>query len=333
MERILILLGFWLAVSTSVLAQDQQYTQFYAVPTLLNPAFAGASAQSRLGMLYREQWSVIPGGFSSYRTTYDQYLPSINCGLGIIAGSEKAGSGGLQTSSLQLQMAYEVKIKRGVFFRPAMQLGYVARSIDFNKLLFYDQMVRGGNVSTLEDVSFGPTRYFDASGGALIYSSKYWFGFSAYHLNRPNEAVFAVANERVPVRYSAHGGYRLRIKNVLNPKASKELVFAANYQSQDKFDQLDLGFYTELNPVIVGVWYRGLPVKSNHYQHPNRDMMSLLLGFQWGSYKLGYSYDITTSQLAIGNTGGSHELSITYVWANKRNARKSKRRVIPCAKF
>ncbi|NBP06714.1 MAG: type IX secretion system membrane protein PorP/SprF, partial [Bacteroidetes bacterium] len=58
-----ILLFFLFIEGMNLVAQDQQYTQFYSVPTLLNPAFAGASAQSRVAALYRNQWSIIPGGF------------------------------------------------------------------------------------------------------------------------------------------------------------------------------------------------------------------------------------------------------------------------------
>ena len=95
-----------LLLEVNAVAQDQQYTQFYAAPTLLNPAFAGASAQSRFSSLYRNQWSLIPGGFKSYRFAYDHYASSINSGFGIIVGSDKLGTGSLKTSSIQLQYAF-----------------------------------------------------------------------------------------------------------------------------------------------------------------------------------------------------------------------------------
>ncbi|MCB0784426.1 MAG: type IX secretion system membrane protein PorP/SprF, partial [Flavobacteriales bacterium] len=44
-------------------AQDAHFTQFYATPTYLNPAFAGTTLQTRFGAIYRDQWPSIPGSF------------------------------------------------------------------------------------------------------------------------------------------------------------------------------------------------------------------------------------------------------------------------------
>jgi hypothetical protein len=85
--------------------------------------------------------------------------------------------------------------------------------------------------------------------------------------------------------------------------------------------------------MVFGLWYRGLFTKTNGYGHPNHDAISLLAGWHSGQYKFGYSYDVTISQLSVGASAGAHEISITYEWANKRNKKLSKRRIIPCAKF
>ena len=54
-------------------AQDPQFTQFYAMPTYVSPAFAGTGLQSRFGLAWRDQWPSIPGAFVSYNAYPGQH--------------------------------------------------------------------------------------------------------------------------------------------------------------------------------------------------------------------------------------------------------------------
>lgn len=322
-----------LVVWFSAIAQDQQFTQFYAAPTYMNPAFAGASVQSRALTQVRNQWSAIPGAFQAYNFGYDTYIASIKSGVGVLVNHDRAGSGALRSTSARFQYAYEAKIKRNWFFRPSMEMSLVSKNIDFTKLRFYDQMIREQGAPTLELPIGEPISYFDFGAGMLTYGPNFWFGVSAFHLNRPNESLYGFNAEPMGIRYSAHGGYRVRIKGHSLTKLDHFLVFAANYMMQDEFDQLDMGFYYEFNPIVIGLWYRGLPAKSNSYGYLNHDAIAVLLGFQAGKYKIGYSYDITVSRLNIANSAGSHELTLSYQWASKHNEKAMKKRIMPCAKF
>jgi type IX secretion system PorP/SprF family membrane protein len=314
-------------------AQDQQFTQFYSVPTAVSPAFAGASVQSRVSMQYRNQWAAIPGGFTSGNITFDQFMPNISSGIGMLVNYDQAGSGALRSTTVAVQYAYEARIKRNLFFRPALQLGYGQSSIDFTKLTFYDQMIREGDEVSLESGTIRPVNYYDMGAGMLLYSPKVWLGASASHLNAPDASLTNSSTALIPRKISVHGGYRIRLKGQSLRKLDHYMVIAANYLSQQEFDQLDIGFYYEYSPMILGMWYRGLPVKSNTYGYMNHDALAFLVGFQAGNYKVGYSYDITVSQLGIANSGGSHEVSLVYQWANKHNQRAKKIRIMPCAKF
>ena len=320
-------------LAVSAIAQDQQFTQFYAVPTAVSPSFAGASVQSRVSMQYRNQWSAIPGGFNAGNITFDQFMPNINSGIGMMVSYDQAGSGALRTSSVAVQYAYEARIKRNLFFRPALQFGYGQKAIDFEKLTFYDQMVREGDVASLESGSVRPVNYYDMGAGMLLYSSKLWLGVSALHNNTPDVSLYDTQKTSLARKFSVHGGYRIRLKGNSLRKLDHYMVVAANYLSQQQFDQLDLGFYYEFSPMILGLWYRGLPMKSNSYGYMNHDALAFLLGFQAGNYKFGYSYDMTISRLGLAGSAGSHEISLVYQWANKHNQRAKKIRIMPCAKF
>ena len=314
-------------------AQDQQFTQFYAVPTAVNPAFAGASVQSRTCMQYRNQWTAIPGAFNAGNITYDQFLPGINSGIGGLVSYEQAGSGALRSTTVAVQYAYEARIKRNLFFRPALQFGYGQTAIDFTKLTFYDQMIREGNVPSLESGTVRPANYYDLGAGMLLYSPKLWLGMSAFHNTLPDISLYDTQENSLPRKFSMHGGYRIRMKGNSFRRIERYVVLAANFLSQQKFDQLDVGFYYEYAPMVLGIWYRGLPMKSNSYGYMNQDAFAFLLGFQAGNYKFGYSYDLTTSSLGIASSAGSHEITLVYQWVNKYNRKAKKIRVLPCAKF
>ncbi len=333
MNKIVLAFTLVLAIKQLGYSQDQQFTQFYAVPCYINPAFAGASVQSRVSAQYRNQWSAIPGGFSSFNMAYDQYLPNISSGMGLFINYDRAGSGGLKSTGVHYQYAYEARIRRNWFFRPALQFGYVTRSIDFDKLTFYDQMIRDNADQSVEYGGIRPSNYFDFGTGLLTYSQKFWFGVAAFHNNNPDQSLYDGKKAPVMRKYGAHGGVRLRIKSNSLAKLDNYVVIAANFQSQQEFDQMDFGIYYELSPVVLGVWYRGLPIKSNGYGVMNHDAVAILFGFQAARYKFGYSYDVTVSKLGISNSAGSHELSLVYQWANKSNTRSKKIRIMPCAKF
>jgi type IX secretion system PorP/SprF family membrane protein len=322
----------FLALAFTASSQDGHFTQFYAAPTYLNPAFAGTSVESRLSANYRNQWPAIPGAFVTYNFAYDRYLPRIHSGIGIIATHDKAGAGALRSSSVGAQYSYEVAIRRDVFFLPALQMSYTNHSVNFSDLVFGDQLIRDGAETSLE-AGIEPVNYLDFSSGALVFSPSYWAGVSIHHMNQPNQSFYPGHIARIPRKISAHGGYRFKMKGGAYSKSKSYVVTAANYKHQGDFDQLDLGAYYELNPLTLGLWYRGLLLKSNDYGYINQDALSLIVGFQSEQVKIGYSFDVTLSQLNVGFSGGAHEISFSYEWAGKQSRRMARKRIVPCAKF
>lgn len=329
MRKVFVIL-LWMMTSVAF-GQDTQFTQFYAAPTYLNPAFVGTSIQHRISANYRKQWPSIPGGWVGYNAAFDTYISSIKSGIGFLATHEKAGTGGLRATSISAQYAYEVGITRGVFFRPALQFTYSNRNINFNDLTFGDQLLRNNDPTTLEANVYQPINFFDFATGAVLASDHFWIGAAVHHLNQPNESLYPDRVGILPRKYSAHGGYKFHFNG--RNRNSNNLIAAFNYKAQGNFDQLDIGAYYEVKPVTFGLWYRGLPVKSNNYGYLNHDSFAMILGFDNGSLKFGYSYDFTISQLTMGASGGSHELSYVYEWGNRKNLRAARRRVVPCAKF
>ena len=67
--------------------QDPHFTQYYANPLYLNPAFAGSDICPRFSMNYRNQFPNF-GAYQTYSASYDQYVDAVKGGLGMTQGME-----------------------------------------------------------------------------------------------------------------------------------------------------------------------------------------------------------------------------------------------------
>jgi type IX secretion system PorP/SprF family membrane protein len=314
-------------------SQDPQFSQFYSNYLYLAPSFAGLTEKNRIAFSYRNQWPEIKTGYQTYAVSFDKYIEKFNSGLGVLFFQDVAGSGNLRTTSIGLQYSYDFKLTQTWHARPGMHFNYMERGIDFEKLLWNDQISASGNAPVSAEL--GPMDQvgdIDFSTSLLTYSDRFWFGASIDHLLRPNQSLYYYEEEdgnpaRVPLKYSIFGGVKfIRNENLLRPiPTSIQLAFL--YKQQDQFKQLDFGVYWYRNPLVVGVWYRGIPFYKEIF---NRDAVTLLLGIKTKSMNIGYSYDFTLSKLMM-NSGGAHEICVSYSFKTKPI--KHKPRAIPCPEF
>lgn len=345
MKKLYIILVLFLITGFSSFGQDPQFTQFYAAPLYLNPAFAGATLRSRAVFNARDQWSGLPKPFVTYAASVDHNFEKYRSGLGLLAVFDKSGTGGLSRTSISAIYSYKVNLNSRWVFRPAVQFGYSSQSINFYKFTFGDQLDLNqiGTMPTSETFSNNArVNYFDFSSGALLHNDKVWFGVSTHHLNRPNQSLNQ-GMSILPIEYNFHGGIKIDVSNPLyrgHGKVREQSITPAFlYKMQGKYDQLDVGLYYHYEPLVIGVWYRGIPLlKSYKPGYSNNDAIAVLLGFKKDNFSFGYSYDLTISKLGPTKTAGSHEISLSYTFgetgkSNRKPRMRRKDMVIPCPKF
>ncbi|MCE2995611.1 MAG: type IX secretion system membrane protein PorP/SprF [Cyclobacteriaceae bacterium] len=344
--RIGIVVGLILALGTSVTAQDPQFSQFYAAPLYLNPAFAGSTNQARIGVNYRNQWPAIDANFNTISAFADTYIESKNSGVGILINRDTEGVLGLQSTSIAFQYAYELTLLKNLSFRPGVQIGVYNRSINFDRLVFGDQLdpatgrLKPG--ASAEGLNTGQSKFFpDLSMGGLFYSKNGWLGFAAHHLTEPDQSLVG-SKDVLRMKLSAHAGWKFYFKpgemgdGFYKKARERSIAPTVQYRHQGQFDQLDLGMYFTFEPLIVGTWYRGVPFKSVN-GIVNNESVVLLVGFTKKGAKdvlnIGYSYDFTISKLGPGS-GGAHEFSLVYSWSTRDPRKPPKDKlVIPCPDF
>ncbi len=318
-KRTLIIAIFFLVGVNKLFAQDPEFTQFYANPLYLNPAFAGSVRCPRLVMNYRHEWPGIAGTYVTTSASYDQYVNALHGGLGALVMNDRAGDGTLTTTNLSLIYAYHLAITRKFSIIAGFQGTYAQKRVDWSKLNFGDMIdpKYGFIYTTKEQLPANPSpSYTDFSAGILAFSNKFYGGFVVNHITEPDES-FLNGVSPLPRKITGHLGMSI-------PLNSRESSISPNilYQQQQDFRQLNLGLYINKGPLVGGFWMR----TSNR----NADSFILLVGIQQGHFRFGYSYDVTIYKLALVS-GGSHEISLALQFPC--HPKKKKFRTISCPSF
>lgn len=337
MKKLLPLL--FLFVASVLRGQDPEFSQYYAAPLYLNPAFAGTTNDHRFIANYRNQWPNIARGYVTAAVSYDYNLAQANSGVGFLATMDQAGTAGMKSSQVNFLYSYRVIVDNKWVIASGLSFGYAFRTIDFNKLVFGDQLQFDSRAQVPSDdpalYNLGMASYFDFNAGMLAYNKTFWFGFAASHLNHPNRSL--VSQEApLPIKATLHGGIRIPLNHSpLKPQHQAVLAPSFVYKKQGDFDQLDVGAHLLYEPIIVGLWYRGIPIQQEVADNLSQDAVVVILGFQLPQMEVMYSYDFTVSKLG-SMSGGTHEVALKYKLEIARPARnrvKDRGKMIPCPTF
>jgi len=299
MKSIFIVIGLLVLGVNSANAQDPQFTQFYANPIYLNPAFAGSNGCPRFSLNYRNQWPSLSGNYVTYSASYDQYFKNINGGIAVIGMHDRQGQGTISTTMLGLVYSYHLKVNRKFTMLFGARAAMFNKFLDWDKLTFGDMIdPRKGFIYKTGDVPRGGSKYFfDASAGFVGYSKNFFFGGAVHHLNRPNESMI-VGESKLPMRFTGHAGAEIKLGQKSQYNNGTSIMPNIIYQYQNGFQEISVGTYVKYGVFTFGAWYR------------NRDAFILSLGIRTKKFKIGYSYDVTVSKLNNGVSGGSHEVSL-----------------------
>jgi len=300
-------------------AQDPIFSQFYANPLYLNPAMAGTQKCPRGILNYRNQWPALSGNFVTTSASYDQYVEAVSGGLGFYVMNDNAGRGTLNSFSINAIYSYQLTISDKVSMQAGFQAAYFQRSLDWSRLTFGDQIDprRGFIYQTQDTPRGGNVDNVDFSAGAVIFSETFYGGLAVHHLFEPNESLI-VAEAPLERRYTVHAGANIPIKKDIRGETDASISPNILYQRQFDFEQINIGLYAQKGPLILGTWYRF------------GDAMIILVGVETDRFKVGYSYDLTTSRLTT-QTMGSHEISFALNFNCAPT--KKKFRAIKCPAF
>jgi hypothetical protein len=98
MKRLLLTVTIYGTLASKALAQDPNFSQFFASPLTLNPAMTGKfDGVYRVAGNYRNQWPTIYNAFTTYTASFDMgilkdRIPEYDqFGVGILGFADQAG--------------------------------------------------------------------------------------------------------------------------------------------------------------------------------------------------------------------------------------------------
>ena len=326
------LIGLLFSVSLLSQGQDPQFSQFYANQLYLAPSFAGATEDYRVAINWRNQWPSIPGVFHTYSVSFDKAVPNFNSGIWILATYDVAGSGDLSTTNLGLLYSYDIQINEDWHIRPGINFKFTYLGLDLTKLVWNSQITTGGTLPPITPPPFDNVADIDFTVSGLAYNEKIWGGFTVDHLLRPKTSFWG-DNTSVPIKVDLFGGFQIVSRGRLRTKLTEVLSVAGNVMFQADFFQSDIGFYYFKNPLVFGVWYRGIPfATSKDVSSQAGDAIIGMLGIKTDQLNIGLSYDFTISNL-INTSGGAYEISLIYSFTSSQIKRGGRIHAIPCPEF
>lgn len=323
-------------VSLDMSAQDVSFSQTYQAPLYLSPSYTGLTNGSRFGLNYRNQWPGVGTVFQDYSFYFDHYFERFNSGLGLTWVSDNAGKGLVVDNQINILYSYEVAFTQDLFFRPGISFGFGQRSLNRSKMVAYTDINSIGDIfPSGSSFVFNRTKTgrIDAAASVMLYNDQFSFGFAVDHLLQPDVSFTDVKNTIKP-KFTVDGSYRFDYEPSYRGSEPKTITLAANFKHQYSFNQLEMGVYWYYYPIEIGLLYRGLFFKvSGEYNNSDAVVPSIGVNIpiKNNALRVGYSYDITISQLSsFGN--GAHEVSLIYrLIPDDVKHRSFKMKPVPCS--
>jgi type IX secretion system PorP/SprF family membrane protein len=314
-RKLHLLVGLLFVLTTSLQAQDPIFSQFYAAPLQLNPAFAGTTIAPRFTFNHRNQYPNWPNAYITYAASFEQEIESLNSGFGIQVMTDAAGDGLYKTNQVSGIYSYRIQLGQETNVRIGLEAGFYQARVAWDRLQFGDQIddidgfsSNGVPFLTEENQPASlTTTLFDASAGILFYNRNVYGGMTLKHLNRPNETFLAI-NENLfagrPLRLTIHGGAEFDLGRRNKRGGTTFISPNAMFVKQGDVGQIMLGTYLGSGSIFGGAWYR--------HNFTLADAAVFSFGVRQGVFRIAYSYDMTVSSLANvpGGTGNTHEIAL-----------------------
>ncbi|HQV78520.1 MAG TPA: PorP/SprF family type IX secretion system membrane protein [Chitinophagales bacterium] len=302
-------------------SQDINSSQFYSIPSNINPAFTGFfNHDFYAAASYKNQWSSVTDPYQTVGATAQLSLlknkrPSSIIGTGIDIVHDRAGATHFNTTNISLSFSYlqvlDKKYSHILGF--GIQNGLSFRKFDLSKATFGNQYNGfdgfDPNMNPIENgLNTKQLDYNLAIGSVYSYAPKahsnLYVGFSAFNLIRPNLSFYEGQENRQFSRFAAMVGGEVTLKGTWS------MLPSALFQKQGPNMEIMFGTFAryglmhnraEKLAINFGLWYRYM------------DAIIPAIKMEYKGLNITVNYDINVSKLTkVSRFNGSGEVSISY---------------------
>lgn len=326
-------------ISLGAMAQEAQFSQFYASSLYLNPALAGLERDMTFNSNFRSQWRTLGGAFNTMQLS--GIMPFYNGidkenhlgGVGLSLYNDQGGGGLMSTVGASISGAYGFGVVNELNrISIGAQIGLYQNALDLSRLQpgqqfsdimgynpalpFSDPSLVINNTRTYPVVNAGAVWSYNPSRNYYKTGTSGYLGIAASNLNSPAAGFVESGNRNLPLLTKVHGGLELHLNKRWN--LSPNFLLA----NQAGLNQINVGAYLTYKMVeypfglfgnsdlVFGGWYRA------------NDAGILSVGITNPAYSFGFSYDMNTTRLqGFTQNQSAYEFSFSI-----RNVKENKRR-------
>ena len=290
MKRTILVMTILLFALVSKAQQDVSFGHYWAMEPSFNPASVGKESKLNAVAAYALQLAGFEHNPKTMYAAADMpfYAMGSYHGVGLQLINDDIGL--FSHKRLGLQYAYKKSLFGGMI-SAGVQATLLSESFNGSKVDLIDSGDPAFSTSDITGTGFD-------LGVGLYYSHKNWYlGVSALHLNSPRVDLGETNELDIASTYYLTGGYNIRLRNPF------------------------LSIHTSALGRTDGVAWRADVTARLKYSHEKKVMyaglsyspmnsVTVLIGGDFHGIHLGYSYEVYTSAINIGN--GSHELFVGY---------------------